>query len=123
MLTAANLIAFVAVTDPERARRFYEGTLGLALVEESEFALVFETRGAELRVTFVDELRPADHTVLGWNVASAEHTARRLLDAGVELERYDRLDQDELGIWEAPGGARVAWFRDPDGNLLSIAQS
>jgi catechol 2,3-dioxygenase-like lactoylglutathione lyase family enzyme len=123
MLTAANLIAFVAVTDPERARRFYEDTLGLSLVEESEIALVFETRGAELRVTFVDDFEPADHTVLGWNVADAEHTARRLREAGIGLERYENLEQDELGIWDAPGGARVAWFRDPDGNLLSIAQS
>jgi catechol 2,3-dioxygenase-like lactoylglutathione lyase family enzyme len=123
VLTAANVIAFLAVTDAERARRFYEGTLGLVLIEQSDAALIFETRGAELRVTVVEDFTPEDHTVLGWNVADACHTARRLREAGVELERYGSLEQDELGVWEAPGGARVAWFRDPDGNLLSIAQT
>jgi catechol 2,3-dioxygenase-like lactoylglutathione lyase family enzyme len=122
MLTGANPIAFVATTDAERARDFYEGTLELTLVEETPFALVFEARGTELRVTPVERLEPAGHTVLGWSVASAEGMARKLIERGVPLERFDSLEQDELGIWDAPGGARVAWFRDPDGNLLSITQ-
>ena len=123
MLTAANLVAFVAVTDLDRARSFYEGTLALTLVTGSESALVFETRGTELRVTAVDEVTPSDHTVLGFDVADATRTATKLRDAGVELARFDSLDQDDLGIWTAPDGTRIAWFRDPDGNLLAIAQS
>jgi catechol 2,3-dioxygenase-like lactoylglutathione lyase family enzyme len=122
VLTAANLVAFVAITDPDRARAFYEDTLGLTLVERTDFALIFETRGTELRLTIVAEVKPAGHTVIGFDVADANHTAAKLRGAGVELERFESLDQDDLGIWDAPGGARVAWFRDPDGNLLSIAE-
>ena len=122
MLTGANPIAFVATTDVERARDFYEGALGLTLVEQTPFALVFEARGTELRVTPVERLEPATHTVLGWSVASASGTARKLIESGIELELYEGLEQDELGIWDAPSGARVAWFRDPDGNVLSISQ-
>jgi catechol 2,3-dioxygenase-like lactoylglutathione lyase family enzyme len=122
VLTAANLVAFVAITDRERARAFYEGTLGLTLVERTDAALIFETRGTELRLTVVDEVRPAGHTIVGFDVADAAHTAARLREAGVELERFDGLEQDDLGVWDAPEGARVAWFRDPDGNLLSIAE-
>lgn len=123
MLTAANLVAFVSVTDLDRAQAFYEGTLGLTLIERSEYALVFETRGTELRVTLVEGFEPTDHTVLGWDVADAAHTAEKLREAGVEPERFATLEQDDLGLWEAPDGTLVAWFRDPDGNLLSIAQS
>lgn len=123
MLTAANLVAFVATTDAERARRFYEETLGLTLVERTPFALVFEARGTELRVTLVERLDPVAHTVLGWNVADAGHSAAKLAERGVAIERFEGIEQDELGVWDAPGGARVAWFRDPDGNLLSITQS
>ncbi len=122
MLTAANLVAFVSVTDPDRAQAFYEGTLGLTLIERTEAALIFETRGTELRVTLVAGFEPANHTVLGFDVADASHTAEKLRDAGVGLERFDGIEQDELGVWTAPDGTRIAWFRDPDGNLISIAQ-
>jgi catechol 2,3-dioxygenase-like lactoylglutathione lyase family enzyme len=123
VLTAANLVAFVSVSDLERAQAFYEGVLELTLVNRDETALVFETRGTELRVTVVDDHAPAAQTVLGWNVADAAAMVGRLRDAGVEPERFEALEQDEHGIWVAPGGARVAWFRDPDGNLHSLAQT
>jgi catechol 2,3-dioxygenase-like lactoylglutathione lyase family enzyme len=122
VLTAANLVAFVSVTDPGRAQAFYEGTLGLTLIERTEESLIFETRGTELRLTVVADWQPGVHTVLCFDVADAAHAAGSLLEAGVELERFDGYDQDEIGVCDAPGGARIAWFRDPDGNLLSIAE-
>jgi catechol 2,3-dioxygenase-like lactoylglutathione lyase family enzyme len=75
-----------------------------------------------LRATLVGEFEPQRFTVLGWEVADAAAMARKLADAGVKLERYPGMEQDELGVWRAPGGARVAWFRDPDGNVISITQ-
>jgi catechol 2,3-dioxygenase-like lactoylglutathione lyase family enzyme len=122
VLTAANLVAFVPIADLERARGFYEDTLALTLIERTDSSLIFETRGTELRLTVVEGWEPAGHTVLCFDVADAAHAAAGLLEAGVELERFDGYDQDDLGVWDAPGGARIAWFRDPDGNLLSIAE-
>jgi catechol 2,3-dioxygenase-like lactoylglutathione lyase family enzyme len=119
------LVAFVGVTDPARARAFYGETLGLSLIEEQlPFALVFDAHGTMLRVTIVRELAPAPYTVLGWTVPDIVAAAQDLQKAGVKLERYEgMMVQDELGIWTAPGGTRVAWFKDPDGNTLSISQS
>jgi catechol 2,3-dioxygenase-like lactoylglutathione lyase family enzyme len=122
VLAAADLVAFVPTTDPPRARQFYGGTLGLPLVEETAFACVFKAPNAMLRVTLVDEVAPAPYTVLGWAVEDVDATARRLAERGVELLRYDGLEQDEFGIWRSPAGARVAWFRDPDRNVLSVTQ-
>ena len=117
------IVAFVATTDAERARTFYRDTLGLKLAsDELPFALVFDAGGIMLRVTLVREIKPAPYTVLGWHVPDAAAAARRLAAAGVRLQRYEGLNQDELGIWHAPSGAQVAWFRDPDGNTLSITQ-
>jgi catechol 2,3-dioxygenase-like lactoylglutathione lyase family enzyme len=121
-LGAAFPIAFVATTDPARARAFYERTLGLAFVADEGFALVFDLAGTMLRVTRVDRLRPHPFTVLGWRVDDAAAAAGGLAAAGVTFERFPGLDQDDLGIWTAPSGARIAWFRDPDGNLLSVTQ-
>ena len=111
-------MAFVATTDPQKARAFYEGVLGLRLVEdEKPFALVFDANGTMLRVTVVREHKPAQFTVLGWGVESIESTVERLTAAGAEFQRYPGInDSDPKGIWTAPGGARVAWFKDPDGN-------
>lgn len=122
MLARDELIAFVSTTDPARARAFYEGTLGLALEGESEFACVFRSAGTMLRVTVVDALVPARYTVLGWAVDDIEARVRALGARGVAFERYDGLEQDGLGIWRSPSGARVAWFKDPDGNTLSLTQ-
>lgn len=123
MLSSAPLMAFVGVRDPERAKAFYRDTLGLHLVlEELPFALVFDVQGVMLRVTIVHEVKPAGYTVLGWRVSDISQSVRDLAAAGVRFQRYDGLPQDELGIWTAPGGARIAWFLDPDGNILSLTQ-
>ena len=124
ILGTSKLVAFVAATDPNKARAFYEGVLGLRLVEdEKPFALVFDADGTMLRVTVVREHKPAQFTVLGWGVESIENTVERLTAAGVEFQRYPGInDGDPKAIWTAPGGARVAWFKDPDGNVLSVTQ-
>ena len=122
-LSDNEMMAFVATRDPDRARRFYEQTLGLRLVsDELPFALVFDVRGTMLRVTVVKELTPAGYTVLGWRVPDIVAGVQALRKAGVVFQRYPGLEQDESGIWTAPGGAKVAWFKDPDGNTLSITQ-
>jgi catechol 2,3-dioxygenase-like lactoylglutathione lyase family enzyme len=124
ILGTCKLVAFVATTDPEKARAFYEGVLGLRLVEdEKPFALIFDADGIMLRVTTVREHNPPPFTVLGWDVSSIEATVERLTAAGVEFQRYPGInDGDPKGIWTAPGGARVAWFKDPDENVLSVTQ-
>ncbi|MDQ2773408.1 MAG: VOC family protein [Acidobacteriota bacterium] len=117
------IIAFVATRDPARAKQFYGETLGLRLVsEELPFALVFDAHGTMLRVTVVRELTAAAYTVLGWRVTDISVAANGLRGVGVEFERYPGMQQDELGIWTAPGGSKIAWFRDPDGNTLSISE-
>ena len=122
MLGSCDVIAFVVTTDAERARAFYEHVLGLRLVSDEPFALVFDANGAMLRIAKVPELAPARHTVLGWAVADVAAAVTRLVASGVKFERYDGLPQDALGIWTTPDGARVAWFRDPDGNTLSLTR-
>lgn len=124
ILGTSKLVAFVATTDSNKARAFYEGVLGLRLVEdEKPFALVFDANGTMLRVTVVREHKPAQFTVLGWGVELIENTVERLTAEGVEFQRYPGInDGDPKGIWTAPGGARVAWFKDPDGNVLSVTQ-
>jgi catechol 2,3-dioxygenase-like lactoylglutathione lyase family enzyme len=118
-----DLVAFLATRDPIRARDFYQRTLGLRLVsEELPFALVFDVQGIMLRVTVVRELTPAGYTVLGWKVPDIVAAAQALGTAGVVFQRYPGMKQDEFGVWTAPGGAKVAWFQDPDGNTLSISQ-
>jgi catechol 2,3-dioxygenase-like lactoylglutathione lyase family enzyme len=119
------VVAFIATCDPDRARTFYRDILGLDLVlDQLPFALVFDAFGTMLRVTPVAELHAAAYTVLGWQVADIVAAARAMEKAGVRFERYPGLEQDELGIWTAPGSAaRVAWFKDPDGNTLSISQN
>ncbi|HTX37517.1 MAG TPA: VOC family protein [Bryobacteraceae bacterium] len=121
-LARYNLIGFVTIVDVERAKAFYRDTLGLRLLkEEPPFALVFEANGIMLRLGMGKELPPAHGTVLGWEVPDVAAAVRDLQQAGVRFERYPQLPQDELGIWSAPGGAKVAWFKDPDGNVLSLS--
>ncbi|HLM98584.1 MAG TPA: VOC family protein [Bryobacteraceae bacterium] len=123
VLGARKIMAFVATRDPDRAKIFYRDTLGLRLeAEQLPFALVFDAHGTMLRVTIVREIVVAPYTVLGWEVPDITATARELAAAGVKLERYPGMPQDELGIWTSPSGARVAWFKDPDGNVLSVTQ-
>ena len=122
MLKKSRIIAFVATQHPARARKFYEKTLGLRLVEDGPFALVFDVNGAMLRVQKVEKLVPATHTVLGWDVPDIRATIKELRKRGVRFERFEGLQQDESGIWTTPQGAMVAWFKDPDGNTLSLTQ-
>jgi catechol 2,3-dioxygenase-like lactoylglutathione lyase family enzyme len=122
MLRNEKLVAFVPIRDADRARAFYRDTLGLRLVSEDRFALAFDIDGTPLRATLAGEFQPQRFTVLGWEVTDAAAMARRLSAAGVHFERYPGIEQDELGLWSAPSGPRVAWFRDPDGNVLSITQ-
>ncbi len=122
MLDSSDLVAFVPTTDAGRARSFYERTLGLPLESESPTACVFQAHNAVLRVTVVEEVAKAPYTVLGWSVSNIAAIIRDLGERGVEFVRYEGMDQDDLGVWQAPGGARIAWFKDPDGNTLSITQ-
>ncbi len=122
MLDREKLVAFVPIRDAERARSFYGDTLGLRLLSEDRFALVFDANGVPVRATLVGDFQPQRFTVLGWEVADAAATARKLSAAGVRFERFPGMEQDELGLWSAPSGARVAWFCDPDGNVLSVTQ-
>jgi catechol 2,3-dioxygenase-like lactoylglutathione lyase family enzyme len=118
-----NIIGFVSIVDVPRAIAFYRDTLGLRLVsEEPPFALVFDANGIMLRLGMAKELPPAHGTVLGWQVPEIAATIKNLQQAGVRFERYGGMNQDELGIWTAPSGAKVAWFKDPDGNILSVTE-
>ena len=122
MLGSRAVVAFVATRDPGRARAFYEGVLGLRLVADEPFALVFDAHGTTLRVQKLQELAPARHTVLGWLVPDIAAAVRGLSAAGVAFERFPGLPQDDLGVCSFPGGGRVAWFKDPDGNTLSVTE-
>ena len=122
MLTDAPLVAFAATTDVDRAHEFYGDILGLRRVEATPFANVYDAGGTTLRVTPVDEVPRASHTVLGWSVADIHDTVAALSARGVAFERFPGAEQDDAGVWTAPGGAQIAWFRDPDGNILSLTQ-
>jgi catechol 2,3-dioxygenase-like lactoylglutathione lyase family enzyme len=122
VLEAAELVAFVPSRDLSISESFYRDVLGLELVESTSFANVFAAGGSTLRVTRVEELAPAPYTVLGWSVPDVAAAVDSLGARGVVFKRYDRMEQDTAGIWTAPGGARVAWFEDPDGNTLSLSQ-
>lgn len=121
--STSELIAFLGATDPDRATTFYRDTLGLNLVPtESPSALVFETGQTTLRISIVDEVRPASYTVLGWSVDDIDSAVRSLSSNGVSFDRIPGMDQDDRGIWTAPDGTKVAWFRDPDDNVLSVTE-
>jgi catechol 2,3-dioxygenase-like lactoylglutathione lyase family enzyme len=122
-LAKYDLVAFASIVDVERAKQFYRDTLGLTLVaEEPPFALVFDANGTTIRLGMAKSLPPAHGTVLGWEVPDMAAAIGELVEAGVQFERFPPMKQDELGIWTAPGGAKVAWFKDPDGNILSLSQ-
>jgi len=122
MLAASKLISFVATKDAAKARSFYEQALGLSFVSDSPFAMEFDANGTMLRIQKVQELLPAKHTVLGWQVADIQAEIVALVRSGVAFERYGFLSQDDHGVWTAPSGAKVVWFKDPDGNTLSLTQ-
>jgi catechol 2,3-dioxygenase-like lactoylglutathione lyase family enzyme len=122
MLGSLNIVAFVPTKDAEKARAFYEGVLGLRFVNDDGFALVFDANGIMLRVATVPpQFMPAQFTILGWQVTEIEKIVAGLQARGVHCERFGFFEQDEFGIWTAPGGSKVAWFKDPDGNVLSVS--
>jgi catechol 2,3-dioxygenase-like lactoylglutathione lyase family enzyme len=119
-LSSSDVVAFVATTDKDRARAFYEGVLGLRVVHDDSFACVVDGNGTQIRITAVDERAGAEYTVLGWAVDDLDATIDELEDRGVVFLRYDGIEQDDRGIWVTPIGIRVAWFKDPDANTLSV---
>ena len=120
MVGGAPLMAFIPVSDLAAARTFYESTLGLAVREESPYALVLDAAGTMLHLTPVSELRVQPFTIAGWQVPDVGSVIDDLSALGVAFIRYEGMDQDGRGIWTTPGGDQVAWFRDPDGNTLSL---
>ncbi len=122
MLNKAKIIGFVNTPKPDRARKFYEKTLGLKFVSDEPYAIIFDANGIMLRVSKVEKLDPAPHTVCGWDVKDIRGEMRQLKKRGVRFQRYPFLGQDKLGAWTSPSGAIVAWFKDPDGNTLSLTQ-
>ena len=122
MLTTSDVIAFSSTTDLVRARAFYEGVLGLRVVDENAYACVFDANGTMLRVTAVAQVARPGYTVLGWSVTDIAETITELEARGVAFVRYDGMEQDAQGIWTTPNGDRIAWFADPDGNVLSLTE-
>ena len=121
MLGSINIVAFVPTKDAEKARAFYESVLGLRFVKDDGFALVLDANGIMVRIARA-EFTPAPFTILGWQVIDIEEVVDGLVAKGVQFERFGFFEQDPLGIWTAPTGDKVAWFKDPDGNVLSVSQ-
>jgi catechol 2,3-dioxygenase-like lactoylglutathione lyase family enzyme len=121
-VSKSKIISFVATQQPAAAREFYEHTLGLKLVSDDPFALVFDVEGTMLRVQKVQELQPAKHTVLGWEVPDIRARIQELVSKGVRFETFPGLNQDDLGVWTSPAGGKIAWFKDPDGSTLSLTE-
>jgi catechol 2,3-dioxygenase-like lactoylglutathione lyase family enzyme len=122
MLTANKVIGFVPTQDSAKAREFYEGKLGFQFVSDDPFALVMRSGETMIRVSKAKDFTPAPYTILGWEVKDIEAVVRWLTSRGVAFEKYPFVLDQELGIWNAPSGDKVAWFKDPDGNVLSVSQ-
>jgi catechol 2,3-dioxygenase-like lactoylglutathione lyase family enzyme len=121
LLTDAAPVAFIPSTDLERSRRFYGDTLGQHVAEVTDFAVVLDVAGTTVRVVRVgDELAAQPFTVFGWRVTDLDAEIDALTAAGVAFLRYDGMTQDDRGAWASPSGTRIAWFKDPDGNTLSL---
>jgi catechol 2,3-dioxygenase-like lactoylglutathione lyase family enzyme len=122
MLASSKMIGFVPTKDAPKARAFYEGKLGFQFVSDDPFALVVRAGESTIRIAKAQEFTPAPYTVLGWEVKDIEAVVRWLQKQGVACEKYPFAEDRELGIWTAPSGDKVAWFKDPDGNVLSVGQ-
>jgi len=120
MLTAVPFMAFIPVSDLTSARSFYGEVLGLQVTDENPFAVILNSGGTMLRLTQVDNLQPQPFTIAGWEVRDIAVTVDALVGQGVTFTRYDGMEQDERAVWTTPGGDRVAWFKDLDGNTLSL---
>jgi catechol 2,3-dioxygenase-like lactoylglutathione lyase family enzyme len=123
VLSNHKIVALVPITDGDKAKSFYVDKLGLRFLSDDGFAIVLDANGNRVRLTKMKEVKPQPFTVLGWEVADITSVVRELQTAGVTFERFHEfMKQDELGVWTAPDGTRVAWFKDPDGNILSLSQ-
>ena len=122
MLERMNIIACLPTTDYDKAQVFYEGTLGLKFLTNDGFALVLEANGIMVRVAKVANFKPLPYTILGWEVPDIVSAVAELQTRGVKCEVFGFPGQNEDGVWTAPNGDRVAWFKDPDGNVLSVSQ-
>jgi catechol 2,3-dioxygenase-like lactoylglutathione lyase family enzyme len=120
MLTSGKMVGFIETTDYEKARAFYEGKLGFAFVSQDQFALVVQAGEHHIRIARVADFTPFAGTVLGWEVTDVKAVVLWLKDRGVVTEKYPFVPDKELGIWKSPSGNQVAWFKDPDGNVLSV---
>ncbi len=115
-------ISFIATVNSVESRYFYETVLSLQCLSDEQFALVFDLGGTTLRIQKVESIPEVNHTVLGWEVVNIRKCVDELSRKGVRFEKFSQLPQDESGVWCAPSGALVAWFRDPDGNTLSLTE-
>jgi catechol 2,3-dioxygenase-like lactoylglutathione lyase family enzyme len=122
MLSSGKMVGFLFITDYDKARAFYEGKLGFEFVSLDQFALVMKIGGHTVRIVKLPNFTPAQGTVLGWEVADIQSVATWLTQQGVTPEKYPFAQDRELGIWTTPNGDKVAWFKDPDGNVLSVSQ-
>jgi len=122
LLAEKKLKAFVPITKPGEAKSFYKDVLGLKLLSQDDYALEFEANGTLLRITIVREFKPQAFTILGWNVDDIASTIKSLNDKNIFCQKFGFLQQDGLGIWTSPNGSKVAWFKDPDGNILSLTE-
>lgn len=122
MLASARMMGFVLTKDYEQARAFYEGKLGFEFLSQDQFALAVKAGEYMIRISRVPDFKPGPATVLGWEVTDIEAMVAWLKSRGVTFENYPFIQDQKLGIWNAPGGARIAWFKDPDGNVLSVSQ-
>ena len=122
MLTEQKLVGFLGTSKPEAARAFYEGVLGLPFKLDIEHLLVFDWGTGRLMLQKTDKVTPPFGTALGWQVSDIRAEMRALTARGVVFERFSGMNQDEMGVWAPEPGAGVAWFKDPDGNLLSLSQ-
>ena len=121
MLSQEKLVAFLGTSNPTAARAFYEGALGLRFVAEHEHLVIFDTGSARLMLQKLGSVTPPHGTALGWAVKDLRATMAALGARDVRFERFDGMEQDEMGVWSPAPGAGVCWFKDPDGNLLSLS--
>jgi catechol 2,3-dioxygenase-like lactoylglutathione lyase family enzyme len=122
MLADMNMVGFLLTKDYEKARAFYEGTLGFEFVSLDQFALVMQAGKSMIRIVRVPTFTALPSTVLGWQVDDIEKIVDWLAKRGVVFDKYPFVQDKERGIWTAPGGSKVAWFKDPDGNVLGVSE-
>ena len=122
MLASGKIVGFVPTRDYDKARAFYENQLEFEFVSLDQYALVMNAGGHMIRITKVPNFAPLQGTILGWEVQDIKAVAAWLTNRGVALEKYPFVQDRELGIWTTPTGDKVAWFKDPDGNILSLSQ-